>query len=279
MKGKGESMIWIVTDNTNDLPQSMIEEYQIQIVPLHLTDEKDNVIQIEYDEMLARMEKWEMFKTSLPSPGQFVEAYDRIFKSDPDAEIIVITIASGISGTNGSANTAVPLCVNPEKVHVYDSGTSSLALGLLVLKAAEMAKAGSTFKEIDAFLQEKIDKTFIVFIVSDIRYLERTGRVSHMASMIGTLIKLKPILHSRQKEIHLRKMVLGTKKALKELVKIAMEQPVLDRRLGITTAGPWHRQELVDALKDKFELIVSNMNPILTAHGGPGVASVNFILE
>ncbi len=272
-------MIWIVTDNTNDLPQSMIDEHQIQVVPLHLTDDMDRRIEIEYDEMLERMAKWEMFKTSLPSPGQFLETYDRIFEQDSEAEIVVITIASGISGTNGSANTAVPLCKHPDKVHVYDSGTSSLALGLLVLKVAEMAKSGSGFSEIDAFLQERIDKTFIVFIVSDIRYLERTGRVSHMASIIGSLIKLKPILHSRHKEIHLRKMVLGTKKALKELVRIVQEEPVLDRRIGITTAGPWHRQELIDALKDRFELIVSNMNPILTAHGGPGVASVNFILE
>ena len=204
--------IAIVTDSTSDLTPELIGDLNIDIIPLKIKigDEyyKDGV-------ELTKKEFWKRItseniipKTSQPSPAEFKEIYEKIFKKGYK-KIISIHISSKLSGTQQAARVAKGMVAKGENITIVDSKAVAMSLGYQALEAARMAKEGENEETILNRLYQLQDKIKLYFVVNDINYLEKGGRIGRASSIIGGFLKVKPILKLENGEISVQGKAFG----------------------------------------------------------------------
>lgn len=200
----------IVTDSTADLPERLVREFGITVVPLniHFGEEvlKDGV-DIWSEEFYHRLQNDPLLpNTSQPSPGEFLQVYRQL--SETGDPIISLHISRELSGTCGSAevaaamlneNTAksggnVAMPGEATRIHVVDSRSVSMGLGLIALEAARLAASGAAPAEILRRVAQWQAGVKILFTVNNLEFLARNGRIGKAAEFVGSLLNIKPIL-------------------------------------------------------------------------------------
>ena len=165
-------------------------------------------------------EKGVMPKTSHPSPGEFKKLYEELFEKGYK-KIISIHLSSKLSGTQQSAKVAKEMLEkNEENVIVIDSNTVSIGLGYQTLCAANMVKNNLSIKDILAELEVIQSREKLYFVVSDINYLLKSGRIGKTKALIGDIFNLRTILKIQDGEICLESNHIGESGAQKALIKI-----------------------------------------------------------
>lgn len=193
------TQVKIFADSISDIPQSWIDQYDIGIVPLYVvfgdSAYKDR-IEITTNDIYRRVEEsGELPHTAAPSPADFAAAFSTWIEQG--RKIIFISMSSKLSSTYQSAMIAASEL--PEgSVHVVDSLNVSGGIALLVMKAALAARAGKSASDIVSILQEKRDRVEIEVLVETLSYLHKGGRVSNLQHMIGSLLKIRPILRIKE---------------------------------------------------------------------------------
>lgn len=188
--------IGVVMDSTGYLTKDILEEYSINVVPLNVNIGEETFPETEltnkiYFEKMSRISG--LSTTSQPSVGRFLETYESLFSKGVE-DIVSIHISSAISGTLHSAQMAKELA-SSNKIHIFDSKSSALGLGVLVWAAAEWAGQGLSALEIMNHLQRLEKQTELYFIVNTLDNLRKGGRIGGAAALLGTLLQIKPILH------------------------------------------------------------------------------------
>ncbi|WP_238321795.1 DegV family protein [Carnobacterium jeotgali] len=190
----------MVTDSTAYLTEEQCEQYSIYRLPLSVIMGNDVIEEtsITNNDFFKRVEEMDALPTSSqPTIGQTIDLFNKLSKNY-DA-VISVHLSSELSGTY---NTIASLANIYEglKIYPYDSGISCSAQGYFVLEAARRANEGATVEEIfHAF--EKMQPTLqAYFVVNDLHHLVRGGRLSNGSAMIGSLLKIKPILHFEDKK-------------------------------------------------------------------------------
>ena len=192
----------IVTDSTAYIPKDVREELNIHMIPLSVViggetyEEELDITAGQFYEELKRQDR--LPTSSQPSSGQFVALYEKLAK-DYDA-IISIHLSSGISGTYQGAVTAGTM-VEGVKVYAYDSEISCMAQGFYAIDAAKMAAEGKSPEEIISRIDELKASLRAYFMVDDLSNLQRGGRLTSAQAIIGSLLKVKPLLHFVDKVI------------------------------------------------------------------------------
>lgn len=185
--------IKIVTDSTTDLSDELLQQYEIEVVPLTLHIDGETYIdkiEITPSEFIAKMkESDELPKSSQPAVGAFVDVYNRLANDGYD--IISIHMTGGMSGTVRSAQSASQM--TEANVTVIDSRFISGALGFQVIEAAKMAAEGKTVTEIVERLSVVRDNTELYVVVDTLENLVKGGRIGKGAALIGSLLNIKPI--------------------------------------------------------------------------------------
>ncbi|MED4455195.1 DegV family protein [Metabacillus fastidiosus] len=185
--------IKIVTDSTVDLNKNIIEEFNITVVPLHITIDGISYldgVDLQKDEFIEKMEAAdELPKSSQPSSGKFKEVYDELGKDG--SEIISIHMTGGMSGTVRSAEGAAQM--TESDVTVIDSFFISKALSFQVEEAAKMAREGKGKEEIINRVEEIRKNTSLFVSVDTLDNLVKGGRIGKGKAMIGSLLNIKPI--------------------------------------------------------------------------------------
>jgi DegV family protein with EDD domain len=189
----------IVTDSTPYLPQSLIERWDIHQVSLYVGWDGDLIPEHEYvdlDAFYARLkESPQLPTTSQPSVGDFLACYRPLVESGRD--VLSIHIAAGLSGTCESATEAARLLAeegHPGTVQVLDGETGAGGLGCMVLLAAGLAAQGATLDEVATGVRAGRETLDIWFCLDTLEYLRRGGRIGAAQAMVGTALKIKPIL-------------------------------------------------------------------------------------
>ncbi|MER2238039.1 MAG: DegV family protein, partial [Psychrobacillus sp.] len=187
--------IAVVTDSTAYLSVEERERYNIRMIPLSVNLEDgsyEEEVELTASEFYDKVRGAKTFpKTTQPSVGKFVELFEELAK-DYD-EVIAIHLSSGISGTYQGAIQAGQM-VEGIKVHAFDSEISCSPQGYFALKAAEMAGQGATSDQILSTLEEMKRLMRAYFVVDDLAHLQRGGRLSAAAALVGVLLQVKPIL-------------------------------------------------------------------------------------
>jgi DegV family protein with EDD domain len=275
-------MIKIVTDSTAYLPESLVQEHDIRIVPLyvHFGEEafKDQV-EISSEEFYARLkEAPELPTSSQPSAGEFLQVFEELV--DAGHEVVTLTISSKLSGTWNSAMAAKEML--PEApISVIDTLTTSMGQQIMVEDAVQAIAAGATRQEISEQMEAIKPKMRLFFTVDTLEYMAKGGRIGNARAFLGTLLSVKPILVLQDGAIEPLEQVRSKRKAVARMTQI-FEEHVADNptqaRVGLIHAMvPEEMQALAQVIKCDLncaEPSVSQLGPVLGVHTGPGLIGV-----
>lgn len=263
-------MVKIITDSCCDLSPEIVARYDIEVIPLsvlvHGTNHLDG-IDLNAAQLFEAVKKFgELPKTSAPS----VAAFSQVFTKYP--EFIYIGISSKLSATFQSAHLALEAIGNSNG-RLIDSLNLSAGIGLLVIRAAELAKEGKTLDEIVQSIESLIAKTKSSFVIDTLDYLHMGGRCSSLEHVVGSLLKLRPVIEVRADgTLGVREKVSGSRrKALNALVAdFSKHKDDIDpRRVFIT-----HAASPDDALTLKSELeSILNIREIHITEAGSTISS------
>ena len=278
-------MVKIFSDSTCDLSKELVERYNITIIPLYvrLGDEEFlDGVNISPQELY----KWsdehgETPKTAAPG----ISDIEKLLSPDGDDEYVIFTISSSMSASNSNAKLAAEDLGIAERVHVIDSANLSTGIGLLVIRAAELAAEGKSAAEIVTEIEAIKDKVRASFVIDTLVYLYRGGRCSGLAAMLGTALKLHPRIAVAGGTMHPEKKYRGNShKFVLDYVKDM--EPSLKRarkeRVFITHSGC--DEEIVESVKKYLqdlghfdEILETRAGSVVSSHCGPGTLGVLFI--
>ena len=220
----------------------------------------------------------------LSSSYLFEEAYEKAVSEG--YEVICLTCSGKLSGTHQSANIAAAAFA--DKVHVLDSGTIAIGLGILVEYALELVDRGLTAEEILRELMQKRERIRILALVDTLEYLKKGGRISSAVALAGGLLNIKPVISVNGGEIRLLGKARGSRQGNNLLVQ------EIGKAGGVDFTGPvmLGYTGLSDALLQKYiqdsaalweghleNLPVSIVSSVVGTHVGPGAVAVAFFAE
>lgn len=269
--------IQIVTDSTADLSDEQIKKYGIKVVPITVTFGSESYadgVDLSAKEFYRKLvSSSELPKTTQPSPELFRKAYEEIASKD---EVIISAHISGkLSGTLNSAEIASKM-IDTEVVLV-DTRTASQGVGRSVLVAAEAVRRGMNLEETINIINKSISKTFSVFNVDTLEYLHRNGRIGKAASLLGSLLQIRPILYADSEGmVAPYDKVRGRSQVIPSLVNAALKNVSADQPVNLSvvhTEAEDNAQKLLEELQSKYEIIdlhVGMVGPAIGAHIGPG---------
>jgi len=275
-------MLKIVTDSTAYLPEAFIRRHDIRVVPLYVhfgTEAFKEGVELSHSDFYARLKTApEMPTTSQPSAGEFHEVFKEL--SDAGHDIVTLTISSKLSGTWDSAMAAKQML--PEaNIHVVDSLSAAMSLLALVDAAAEAAASGATAQEVAALVEDIKKKVHLVFLVDTLEYLAKGGRIGNAKALLGTILKVKPILCLKDGAIEPLEQVRSRAKAQARFLALIGElvgDEGAQAKLVVGHAlAPAEAQELGEQLTRQLgcsEPIYTEIGPVIGTHTGPGVLGV-----
>ena len=278
----------IITDSCCDLPNEMLEKLNLKSIPLSLlfrgkaqTDSVSGDIKAFYD----ALREGESAATSAANPEGWSNVIEPVLQEGKDA--LVIVFSSGLSTTYQSAVIAANELMEKypdRKVNVVDSLCASLGQGLLVWYACQKRDAGMTLEELTAWLEENKLNLCHWFTVDDLMYLKRGGRVSAATALVGTMLKIKPVLHV-DNEGHLINVgkVRGRKASIEALAEkvektgLPGENDTIFICHGDCLEDARYLESLLKERCGTKEVFIGYTGAVIGSHSGPGTLAVFFL--
>ncbi|MBN2796358.1 MAG: DegV family protein [Clostridia bacterium] len=276
----------ILTDTGCDLPVSILDALNIEIMPLLVYLDEEEYLDgqtIDHETFYRKMREGTVTRTA-QIPATTLEKKFLSYKDSED-DILYIAFSSGLSGTY---QTAVMVLNNLKEeydlnITIIDSKSASIGFGLEVYYAAQMAKNGESLEEIIRKTMLHIEHMEHIFTVDDLEYLYRGGRVSRGAAVVGSMLNIKPILDVEDGKLVPLQKIRSRKKAIQRILEIMGER---GSDLSEQTIAINHGDDLETALKlkemieEKYQVkdfIINYTGCAIGAHSGPGTLSVFFL--
>ena len=275
--------IAVVTDSTSDLPVDITEQHGITIVPLnvHIEDETYlDGITISADEMYRRLPDQKVIPTtSAPSVGSFIEVYEKLSKSH-DA-VISIHLSSKLSLTHNSAvQAAADLNKKGAKIEVVDTEQASMALGWIAVHVAEKIALGGSLEEVVALAKSASKRASFIGMVDTLEYLIRGGRIGKAQGLVGSMLRIRPILTLIEGVAHPAGRVRNRKKGIARLKEMVAETAPLDKLAVLYTTDKEDAEKIADAVAEhnpEGRPIVAQLGPVVGNYLGPGTLGLGLI--
>ena len=280
----------IVTDTSANLPSELAREKEIGVIPFSYYVEGEEHVCLDTDafdgaDYYGKLRSRVKITTSQITPQRYVEHLEPLLKEGRD--VLYIGMSSGISGSYQSAVIAAQQLreAYPErKIKTVDTLGASLGEGLVVLKAAQWRSEGKTIDEAETAANEMARHMYQIFIVDDLFQLRQLGRLSNAASIVGTVLQIKPLLKGNEqgqivcigKERGRRKAIRALADHYKALVKDASQQII-----GIAHADCAEDAEFLNGLLREAARPKSVLNvlyePVTGCHVGAGTLALFFL--
>lgn len=278
----------IVTDGSCDLPNDLIEKYNIQIAPFQVIFDTTayqlygDSGTITKEDFYRRLETEKIMPTTaVPTPKSFHDAFEKALKIGES--VIAIFLSKEMSGTIQSAMRVVAMFEKVD-ITVVDSKVTASCLGLLVLQAAEMAQQGATKKDILKELDRLIPETRLVLVMDTMNYLYRGGRIGKAKHFFGKALHIKPILHFIDGVVTPGGTILGRDEVIKRMKFLA---PYIVRNAITKRIFIWHTRDfatakellsLMEEVNDSGkEIKIQEAGPVIGVHTGPKSLGFTYI--
>lgn len=272
-------IVKVVTDSTADIPEHILRQLDIEVVPLKVHHEGETFLDgvtikpQQFYERLAQSD--ELSTTSQPSPNEFVEAYRKVAGNEK-CDIISIHLSSALSGTYQSATIAKSMLEDELNIEVVDSKKASFANGMIVIAVAEAAKSGKSLQQCLAIAEHYVKELKVYFMVDTLKYLQKGGRIGKASALLGSLLNIKPILKlDEDGEVAPDEKVRGKKKALARIYE-KLQQYADGAKVEVGLLHANAKDEMTDietSVKEKLnisQLRVAELGPVIGTHAGPG---------
>lgn len=276
-------MLAILTDSTCDIPENLVNQYNIHIVPQYIIwgDEQfRDRLELSPHDFYQRIQTDSQKPTSSQATtGDFLAAIDRAVEQGAD-NALILTVSSAMSGTFQMAQAAAEKA--PIPVSVIDSKGPTMTLGWQVLAAARARDAGASMGEIIAKVAKVRQNLVQVVAMQTMEYLEYGGRIGDAAAWVGTMLKVKPVVRINHETGRVEPAGLArTHKAmLRMLHKKFFDALDTSGELHIAVLhgdAPEEAQQLAERIQDEFnpaELLINTTGPVLGINTGPGALAL-----
>jgi DegV family protein with EDD domain len=272
----------VVTDSTAYLPPEVVSRYGIEVVPCYVVlagrSGREGEEITPQDVARALGTRGQRVSTSRPTPGDFVAAYRRRLAEGAD-RIVSVHLSAELSGTWDAARLAAAQ-VGEHVVTVVDTRSTAMGSGFAVLAAARAAARGAGAPEVAAEANRTAARTHTFFVVDTLEHLRRGGRIGSAASLLGTALSIKPLLHVADGRVLPLERVRTSARATTRLVQRATEAAggpgagVAVHHLAAADRAQKLATLLQAAIPGIRELHVSELGAVIGAHVGPGAVGV-----
>jgi DegV family protein with EDD domain len=275
-------MVGVVTDSAANLPGELARELGIEVVPMYLkfgqVVYRDGVdlTPADFYQRLARDDQ--PASTSVPSPGDYLEAFHRARQE----EIVCVTVASSMSSSSQQAALASERFSG--RVEVVDSMTASMAEGFVAEEAARAAVAGASIEAVAARAREVAHRTRLLATVGTFKFLQRSGRVNKLQAYAATRLDIKPVFGFKDGEIAAVARTRTRRRAVDRILEDTVAETG-DRPLHLAVihaAAEEEARDLLDRLADRtrvIERVIAAVTPVIGAHTGPGLLGTAFYCD
>ena len=265
----------IVTDSTSDLPPETARELGITVVPLnvHFGDLRyQDSVDIGPDEFYRKLAQGPILPTtSQPSPGDVIEVYRKL--GGEAGDIISIHVSAKLSGTYNSAMLAVRELEAGPRIEVIDSRLVSAALGVVVIVAAKAAQLGKGLEEVKALIHRTIPKVQILALIDTLEYLHRGGRIGKAQELLGSILKMKPMITIKDGEVYPAGRVRTRAKAIDRLVEVLTTFTNIEELCIVHSTSHEDAEKLADRAASVFpreRIYITQFGPVVGVYVGPG---------
>ncbi|MCT4662196.1 MAG: DegV family protein [Tissierellales bacterium] len=277
----------IITDSAADLPYELYDNYGIDVFSINVCLEErefKDEIEIKSIEVMDYMRSGKVVTTSQVAYVEFKEIFTEYARDKKTC--IYIAFSSNLSGTYNTALLAKEEVqeIYPEfDLTIVDSKCATLGQGLVVLNAAILARDGASKGEIIDEIDRKINHMEHIFTVENLEYLYRGGRISKASAVMGSLMKINPIMDVRDGKLQPLEKARGRKKTLKRMVEIVGERGynLENQEIGINHGDCIDEaHKLRDMIKKEYgteKFIIREIGSAIGAHTGPGLLGIYFL--
>lgn len=281
----------IVSDATLDLSADKISEYGIKVIPMGVSIDEDQYThypderEISIEEFYSRLKNGSVSHTTQITPAVFQDYFTEILEQGQD--ILYIAFSSGLSGTYNTSQIVIRDLAEEypdRKIYVVDSLCASVGEGLLVFNAALQKSSGLNIDELKDWVEQNKRKAQHWFTVKDLFHLKRGGRISSIEAIVGTALKIKPVLSTDEAgKLTVVTKIRGTRaeldfmvtKLVEEGADIASQTVIIGHADDLTQA-----QELEKLIREKKlvkDIMIMKIGPIIGTHTGPGMLALTFM--
>lgn len=271
-------MVKVITDSTADIPAELVHKLGITVVPSYVmfgTESYRDGIELSRQQFYEKLVSTrEIPSTAAPPPAVYQETYRRL--AEETEEMVSIHLASRYSGIYSSATVAAR-DVAGAQIAVIDSDQVSMGCGWLVVAAAEAAQRGASYEEIVTLVQGMKPRTRVLAALGTLEYLHRGGRVDWVQAMVGTLLRIKPIIEVHLGEIRLLERARTLGRSLGRLLARVQALGPLERAIVLHTNAPDLASGFADELHrvdPGWERLIEQAGVTIASHAGPGAVGV-----
>lgn len=282
----------IVCEVTADLPKELVEEFDIKVIPMQIRlGEQDfthyyDCRELELAEFYDRLREGEAAVTSQINPANCRDFLEEYLKKGMD--VLYIAFSSGLSGTYSNGKMVVDELSEEypdNKIYIVDSLCASIGQGLLVWLAAQEKKKGKSIEELFEFVEATKRSCCHWFSVEDLFHLKRGGRINAVEAVVGTALKVKPIISVNEEgKLLVVNKVRGDKKAMEYVLMRLLEDgnPISNQTVLVAGANTENAGRLAELAKERGlikDYILCEVGPIIGAHVGMGMYAMAFVGE
>lgn len=277
--------IRIITDTSCDLPEDILKQYDIDMIPLKVTFANGETFLDRYelppDKFVHKMASSPLLpKTSAPDPVTFIEHYQQGLREV--GEVLFISLSSGLSSTFETAQLASRM-LGSDKVRIFDTLSASLGTGIMAVRAAQMAASGMGAEAVLKGLETVRQHAENIFTLDTLDNVVKGGRLSRIEGLAGSILNIKPIFRGNSEgrpEIY--EKVRGRRKALLRMVDIIGDLigSSLNRRIiGITHVNsPREGHQIAQLIDTRYHpeaIWISEMSATIGTYAGEGGLMIN----
>lgn len=276
----------ILVDSCNDIPEELTEKYGFYTMPLVINysnrsykDRIDISPQEVYDSF-----KQEIPKTSLPLPSDIMSLLDQI-KADGYDQVLASIISSGLSGTFQSMNL-IAQSRDDMQIEVVDTLNIGIGSGFVAIYAAELLEQGLDFETVVSKTRAAVPDSNVFFGLETLEYLIKGGRIGKVSGILGSALKIKPIISCDSEGIYdTIAKVRGRKKNIAKMIEIARDTISNHKNYYLALCHGDALEEMLEMKEEVNDLIKNakiysegQISPVLGVHTGPGLLGIGVMV-
>jgi DegV family protein with EDD domain len=271
----------IVTDSSCDLPDALVSELDIAVVPLKIrfgTEELVDRVDLSPAEFWARCStSAELPSTAAPAPGAFEEVFRNAAAAGAEG-VMCVVLSSKLSATGESAQAAARAVADVVPVKVVDSLSVSLGHGVMAVQGARRAAEGASLDEIVAMAEDMARRTKIFATLDTLEYLKRGGRIGAAQALLGSILSIKPCIEVVDGKVEPGPKQRTRSRSLQWLAdRVGAQQGV--ENLAVLHGDAPDVETLVGLLSPHFprqQIVIGQLGAVVGAHTGPRTIGVAF---